>query len=155
MSAVNVTVKRLLHAHGIGLPTYATPGSAGLDIAAAIEADLTIAPGERISIPTGVCLELPVGYEAQLRPRSGLALKHGITILNSPGTIDSDYRGEIMIILINHGERPVTVTRGERIAQLVVAPVSRTNWVEAPDIDTTERGSRGFGSTGTSALGTS
>ena len=93
MSALNVTVKRLLHAHGIGLPTYATPGSAGLDIAAAIEADLTIAPGERISIPTGFCLELPVGYEAQLRPRSGLALKHGITILNSPGTIDSDYRG--------------------------------------------------------------
>jgi dUTP pyrophosphatase len=155
MSAVNVTIKRLPHADGIELPTYATPGSAGLDVGAAIAADMVIASGERVAVPTGLCLELPAGYEAQLRPRSGLALKQGITVLNSPGTIDSDYRGEIQIILINHGDRPVTVKRGERIAQLVVAPVSRANWIEASDIDVTERGSRGFGSTGTAALNTS
>ena len=155
MNAINVAVKRLSHADGIELPTYATAGLAGLDVSAAIVADVIIGSGERAAIQTGLCLELPPGYEAQLRPRSGLALKHGVTVLNSPGTIDSDYRGEIQIILINHGDSPFTVSRGERIAQLVVAPVSRATWVETSDIDNTKRGSRGFGSTGTAAIGAS
>ena len=153
MSAVNVAIKRLPHANGLPLPSYATPGSAGLDVAAAVEQDIVIARGARAAVPTGLCLKLPASYEAQIRPRSGLALRHGITVLNSPGTIDSDYRGEVRVILINHGDAPFTVSRGERIAQLVVAPVSRANLVEVSEIDGTERGEQGFGSTGTSAFG--
>ena len=155
MNAVNVSIKRLAHAAGLQLPSYATVGSAGLDLPAAVDESVVIQPAARTAIPTGLCLGLPTGYEAQVRPRSGLALRHGLTVLNSPGTVDSDYRGEVMVILINHGNTPFTVARGDRIAQLVVAPVSRAVWIEIAEIEDTERGTEGFGSTGTAALGTS
>jgi dUTP pyrophosphatase len=122
--------------------------SAGVDLAAAVTDDLTLAPGKRAAVPTGIAIALPRGYEAQIRPRSGLALRHGITVLNSPGTIDADYRGEISIVLINHGEETVTVTRGQRIAQLVVAPVMRVAWREVTDLPDSHRGAGGYGSTG-------
>ena len=154
MSAVNVAIKRLAHAADLQLPSYATAGSAGLDLAAAVGESVVIQPGARAPVPTGLCLGLPTGYEAQIRPRSGLALRHGITVLNSPGTVDSDYRGEILVILINHGDTPFTVAHGDRIAQLIVAPVSHANWAEVAEIDATERGADGFGSTGTRELGT-
>jgi dUTP pyrophosphatase len=131
------------------LPAYATADAAGVDLAAALEAPLTLAPGERKDVPTGIALALPAGWEGQVRPRSGLALSHGITILNSPGTIDADYRGEIRVILANLGRAPVTIARGERIAQLVIAPVSRAEWQVVSELPATMRGAGGFGSTGT------
>lgn len=149
MSEITVAVQRLPHAADLPLPAYATAQSAGLDLLAAIDAPLALAPGERRLIPTGLKIALPAGYEAQIRPRSGLALKHGITLLNSPGTIDADYRGEIGIILVNLGQQSFTIQRGERIAQMVVAPVSRLVWREqVEDLANTERGAGGFGSTG-------
>src|SRR5262245_19728637 len=123
-----VSILRLPHAEGLGLPAYATDASAGLDLSAAVAADVEIAPGGRALIPTGFAIALPIGFEAQVRPRSGLALKHGVTVLNSPGTIDADYRGEVGVILANLGTAPFVVTRGLRIAQLVVAPVTRIAW---------------------------
>ena len=152
MRAVNIAIKRLSHARGLDLPSYATSGAAGLDVCAAVESDLALAPGERVAVPTGFCVGLSPGYEAQIRPRSGLALRHGITVLNSPGTIDSDYRGEVQIILINHGDTTFNVSRGDRIAQLLILPVIQAACIEVNDLDETERGEGGFGSTGTATL---
>ncbi len=151
MSAVAVRVMQLPHGAGLPLPGYASAGAAGLDLRAAVpDGDpLRLAPGARALVPTGVAIALPEGYEAQVRPRSGLALKHGVTCLNAPGTIDADYRGEIGVILINHGGEPFTVRRGDRIAQLVVAPVVQATLSLVDDLDGTVRGSRGFGSSGT------
>ena len=149
MSPVAVSLKVLPHGRGLPLPAYATEGAAGVDLAAAVEATLTLAPGERKDIPTGIALALPPGWEGQVRPRSGLALRHGLTVLNSPGTIDADYRGEIRIILANLGDAAVTIRRGDRIAQLVIAPVSRAEWQVVAELPATTRGSGGFGSTGT------
>jgi dUTP pyrophosphatase len=149
---VRVPVERLPHGRDLPLPAYATPGAAGLDLLAALpeERPLTLRPLERALVPTGLRLALPEGFEAQVRPRSGLALRHGLTVLNAPGTIDSDYRGEVGVLLVNLGGEPVTVRRGERIAQLVLAPVCRLAWQEGPvDRDATARGTGGFGSTGT------
>ena len=152
MSVVDVAIKRLSHARGLDLPSYATSGAAGLDVCAAVESDLVLAPGKHVAVPTGFCIGLSSGYEAQIRPRSGLALRHGVTVLNSPGTIDSDYRGEVHIILINHGDAAFKVSRGDRIAQLLILPVIRAACIEVNDLDETERGEGGFGSTGTAAL---
>jgi dUTP pyrophosphatase len=150
MSApVRVAVLRLAHAEGLPLPEYATEGSAGLDLLAAVADPVTLRPSARALIPTGLKIALPPAYEAQLRPRSGLALKHGLTVLNSPGTIDADYRGEVQVILVNLGEEPVTVTRGMRIAQLVLAPVTRAALAEVRQLPSSSRGGGGFGSTGT------
>lgn len=145
---LRVEFKRLAHGHGLPLPAYATEGAAGLDLAAAVEAPVRLAPGARALVPTGLAMALPRGYEAQLRPRSGLALKHGVTVLNAPGTIDCDYRGELKALLINHGAEPFTVERGMRIAQLVVAPVTTIRPDLVSDLDETERGDGGYGSTG-------
>jgi dUTP pyrophosphatase len=147
---VIVSVKRLPHFHGIDLPAYATPDAAGLDLRAAVpdDAPVTLAPGERALIPTGLAIALPPGYEAQVRPRSGLAWKHGVTCLNSPGTVDADYRGELKVILVNLGQEPFVVARGERIAQMVIAPVTRLSWAVTETLPDTERGQGGFGSTG-------
>jgi dUTP pyrophosphatase len=132
----------------IPLPAYATEGSSGMDLHAAVEADTSIAPGETSLIPTGFTIEVPVGYEAQVRPRSGLAVKHSVGVLNSPGTIDSDYRGEVKVILTNFGKKDFTVRRGDRIAQLVIAPVVRARWEEVKTLEQTARGAGGFGHTG-------
>ncbi|MFT6579680.1 MAG: dUTP pyrophosphatase [Alphaproteobacteria bacterium] len=148
MPGINVAVVRLEHGADLPLPEYATSGSAGLDLLAAIPGDATLAPGERRLTPTGLAIALPEGFEAQVRPRSGLALKNGVTVLNSPGTIDSDYRGEIGVVLINHGDAPFVVTRGMRIAQMVVAPVTQLSWNETANLPDTERGAGGYGSTG-------
>jgi dUTP pyrophosphatase len=148
---ISVPILRLPHGADLPLPGYATPTSAGLDLLAALGGDVVLAPGSRTLVPTGIALALPVGYEAQVRPRSGLALKHGVTLLNSPGTIDADYRGEIGVILINLGTARVTLHRGDRIAQLVVAPVTRIAWTETAELPTSERGAGGFGSTGIAA----
>lgn len=148
MSAVGVKLKVLPHGRDLPLPAYATEGSAAVDLAAALDTPLLLAPGERKDVPTGVALALPPGWEGQVRPRSGLALRHGLAVLNSPGTIDADYRGEIRVILANFGSAPVTILRGERIAQLVIAPVSRAVWEVVEDLPPTARGSGGFGSTG-------
>ena len=153
MSGVAVSIRRLPHGADLPLPTYATAGSAGLDLLAAIAEPVTLAPGERLAVPTGIAIALPDGFEAQVRPRSGLALREGITVLNSPGTIDADYRGEIQAILINHGGRPVRLARGERIAQLVVAPVARIVWEETAELVASGRGAGGFGSTGRRGAG--
>ncbi len=142
---VAVTV---LRSGDVVLPRYASAGAAGMDLVAALDEPLTLNPGERAAVPTGIALALPEGYEAQVRPRSGLALKHGLTVLNSPGTIDADYRGEIKVILVNLGTAPVTLVRGERVAQLVLAPVSRIAWAPVETLPETGRGARGFGSTG-------
>lgn len=150
MSTVRVDVKRLPHGGDLPLPAYATVQSAGLDLMAAVDADMTLAPGERALVPTGLAIALPPGYEAQVRPRSGLALKNGVTVLNSPGTVDADYRGEVGVILANLGAEPFTVTRGMRVAQMVVAPVTQLAWNEVDDLSESERGGGGFGSTGTS-----
>lgn len=151
MTSVRVDVKRLPHGNDLPLPAYATAQSAGLDLMAAVDADVTLAPGERALVPTGLAIALPPGYEAQVRPRSGLALKNGVTVLNSPGTVDADYRGEVGVILGNLGAEPFTVSRGMRIAQMVVAPVTQLAWNEVDDLSESERGAGGFGSTGTSA----
>lgn len=147
---VRVAIRQLAHAKGLPLPQYATPGAAGLDLSAAIGENekITLQPGKRALVPTGLQIHLPDGYEAQVRPRSGLALKHGIALVNAPGTIDADYRGEIGVILVNLGEEDFEITRGLRIAQMVVAPVSRVDLVEVDAISTSERGAGGFGSTG-------
>ncbi len=151
MSGVAVDILQLPHGADLPLPAYATSDSAGVDLLAAIEKDFLLSPGERKLIPTGISLSLPRGYEAQIRPRSGLALKNGITVLNSPGTIDSDYRGEVSVILVNLGQAFVTVERGMRVAQLVIAPVKRIAWNVVRSLDESERGAGGFGSTGTAA----
>jgi dUTP pyrophosphatase len=148
MSDVAIQVVRLPHAEGLALPAYATEGAAGMDLLAAVTAPLVIAPGGRALVPTGLCIALPAGFELQVRPRSGLALKNGIMLANSPGTIDEDYRGELGIIVLNGGESPFTVERGMRIAQAVVAPVTRAVWQEVPALPATVRGAGGFGSTG-------
>ena len=150
MSGIDLHVMRLPHAENLPLPAYQSEHAAGLDLLAAVPSAgaTTVAPGERILVPTGLAVALPEGYEAQVRPRSGLAARHGLTILNSPGTIDADYRGEIQVLLVNFGTESVTITRGMRIAQLVIAPVVRAHIVEATSLDKTSRGSGGFGSTG-------
>jgi len=147
---VTVPLLRLPNGEGLPLPSYATPSAAGLDLVAALAADLVLAPGDRVLVGTGVAIALPAEFEAQVRPRSGLALKAGVTVLNSPGTIDADYRGEIGVILINHGDGPYTVRRGDRIAQLVIAPIARAAWQVADRLPPSERAAGGFGSTGTS-----
>ena len=143
-----IKIKRLENGGGIDLPVYATSGAAGMDICAANEADIVLAAGERCAVPTGFAMAIPDGFEAQIRPRSGLALKHGISVANAPGTIDSDYRGEIAVIIINLGNAPFTITRGMRIAQMVIAPVTRGQFAEVADLDGSDRGEGGFGSTG-------
>ena len=149
---VPVPVKRLPHFAGLELPAYATEGAAGMDVLAA--EDVVLAPGARHAVATGLAMAIPPGYEIQVRPRSGLALKHGITVPNTPGTIDSDYRGELQVILINHGAEPFEVRRGDRVAQLVLAPVTRASWLKVDELNETQRGEGGFGSTGgVTALG--
>ena len=149
MSAdVVVAVLRLPHGEGLPLPRFATAGAAGADVAAAVEPELVLAPMERQAVPTGLVLAVPLGYEVQVRPRSGLALRHGVTVANAPGTIDSDYRGELMVIVVNLGAEPYTVRRGERIAQLVVGPVVRAAFAVRDALPDSERGAGGFGSTG-------
>jgi dUTP pyrophosphatase len=150
MNEVNVAVLPLPHFEGLQLPAYETAGSAGMDVRAAVPEGepMILAPGERAMVPTGLSVAIPQGYEIQVRPRSGLAAKHGLTCLNTPGTIDSDYRGEIKVILVNLGQEAFTIQRGERIAQLVLAPVTRLAWLAVDSLDETERGAGGFGSTG-------
>ncbi|HPC83197.1 MAG TPA: dUTP diphosphatase [Thermoanaerobaculaceae bacterium] len=143
-----VLVQRLPHAAGLPLPRYLSAWAAGADVVAAVEASLTLAPGERAAVPTGLVLAIPEGYEVQVRPRSGLALRWGITLPNAPGTIDSDFRGEVKVLLANTGSEPFVVRRGDRIAQLVVAPVLRAEFVEVEALPPSERGAGGFGSTG-------
>lgn len=143
---IPVPIKRLPHGAGLDLPAYATSGAAGMDVVSA--EDVTLAPGARHAVATGLAMAIPHGFEVQVRPRSGLALKHGITVPNTPGTIDSDYRGELKVILINHGADPFEIRRGDRIAQLVLAPVVQAGWVEVSELDETARGGGGFGSTG-------
>jgi dUTP pyrophosphatase len=145
---VGVKIKRLPHGEGLEPPAYATAGAAGADVLAAVETSITIAPGKRALIPTGFCIALPSGYELQIRPRSGLALKNGITLPNTPGTIDEDYRGELGVIVLNTSNEAFVITRGMRIAQAVLAPVVRAVWNEVDDLDATARGAGGFGSTG-------
>jgi dUTP pyrophosphatase len=145
---MRVRIKRLPAARDLPLPSHGSPGSAGFDLRAALEEEVVIRPGERLLVPTGVVLEIPPGWEGQVRPRSGLALRHGIGIVNAPGTIDSDYRGEVAVILINLGEAPFSLNRGDRIAQLVFARVEAVEWEEAGTLEESGRGSGGFGSTG-------
>ena len=150
MSDIDVRIMRLPHGHDLPLPSYQSALAAGLDLLAAVPAvtPMTIAPGARALVPTGIAIALPAGFEAQVRPRSGLAARHGLTVLNAPGTIDADYRGEIQVLLVNLGGESVSVTRGMRIAQLVVAPVTRAHLREVASLDETQRGAGGFGSTG-------
>ncbi len=147
-SPVRLRIERLEHGRDLPLPAYATAGAAGLDLRAAVERDLVLGPGSRAAVPTGFRLEIPPGLEGQIRPRSGLALRHGVTVANAPGTIDSDYRGEVAVALVNLSAAPYTLRRGERIAQLVVAPVARVVLEEVASLAATERGEGGFGSTG-------
>ena len=144
--AVPVAILRLEHGEGLPLPAYASEGAAGMDVVSA--EDVTLAPGARHAVATGFAFAIPHGYEVQVRPRSGLALKHGISVPNTPGTVDSDYRGEVKVILVNHGNEPFAIARGDRVAQLVLAPVTRATWEEVSDLDETARGAGGFGSTG-------
>jgi len=150
MTDITVTVRPLPHFEGLDLPAYETLGAAGMDVRAAVAEDepIVLMPGMRAMVATGLSVAIPQGYEIQMRPRSGLAAKHGITCLNSPGTIDSDYRGELKVILINHGAEAFTIARGERIGQMLLAPVTRLVWQEVGTLDETDRGSGGFGSTG-------
>ena len=148
MSSVSVAVTVLPHAENLALPAYATEHAAGMDLCAAVSHDVTLSPGQRTLIPTGLAIALPEGFEAQVRPRSGLALKNGVTVLNSPGTIDADYRGEVQVILANLGTESFTVTRGMRIAQMVVGRYSRVEWSKTEELSATARGTGGFGSTG-------
>lgn len=144
---VRIPVARIA-GNDLPLPAYQTRGSAGMDLAAALDADVTLAPGEWRLIPTGLAVAIPDGHEGQVRPRSGLALAHGVTVLNAPGTIDSDYRGELKVALVNHGREPFTVRRGDRVAQLLICPVSRAEWLPVTALDSTARGDGGYGSTG-------
>lgn len=146
---MQIPITRLDHARDLALPAYATEHSAGMDLLAAVPEELTLAPGQRRLVPAGIAIALPGGYEAQVRPRSGLALKQGLSVLNAPGTVDADYRGEIGVILVNLGQEPVTISRGMRIAQLVIAPHTRAEWQEVEQLDQSARGDGGFGSTGT------
>ena len=145
---MRVGIKKLEHARDLALPFYATAGAAGLDLLAAVETEIDLLPGARMAVPCGIAIELPPGVEAQIRPRSGLALNHGITCLNAPGTIDSDYRGEIKAILINHGQQPFRITRGTKIAQMVIARHEQAELVETDSLSDSARGAGGFGSTG-------
>ena len=147
-----VKAVRLPHGRDLPLPAYQSDGAAGMDLLAAVTRTLVVKPGARVLVPTGLTLEIPRGCEAQVRPRSGLALKHGVTVLNSPGTIDADYRGEVQVLLINHGQAPFVIKRGDRIAQMVVAPVTQIAWTIVEQLDQTERGSGGYGSTGIAAV---
>jgi len=149
MTQVEIAVTRLPHNADLPLPAYETAQSAGMDLAAAINAPMTLAPGKRAMVPTGLAIALPAGFEAQVRPRSGLAAKNGVTVLNTPGTIDADYRGEVKVILVNLGEDSFEIERGMRIAQMVIAPVTQASFTEVDSLSETERGSGGFGSTGT------
>ena len=148
MESVRVAIERLSGSEDLPLPRYMTDHAAGMDLVAAVQGDLVLPPGQRALVPTGIAIALPQGFEAQIRPRSGLALKHGVTLVNTPGTIDADYRGEIRVILINHGAEPFVVRRGDRIAQMIVAPVCRVRWDLQPGLPATERGDSGFGHTG-------
>jgi len=143
-----IRVQRLSHSEGLELPSYASAGAAGADLRAAVETEMVLAPGDRAAVPTGLILEIPAGWEGQVRPRSGLAIRHGLTVVNAPGTIDSDYRGELKVLLVNLGSESVTIHRRDRIAQLVVTPAPQSAFVEVEDLGTTDRGDGGFGSTG-------
>ncbi|WP_298916066.1 dUTP diphosphatase [uncultured Algimonas sp.] len=149
MNTISIELVRLAHMDGIALPRFETAQAAGADLRAAIDAPVTLAPGERELVPTGFRMALPPGYEAQVRPRSGLALKHGVTVLNSPGTIDADYRGEVGVLLVNHGQAEFTIARGDRFAQMVIAPVTQADFSVVTELGETDRGSGGYGSTGT------
>lgn len=146
---LTIKIKPLAHFGDLPLPKFETALAAGADLRAALDEDMTLAPGARALVPTGFAMALPAGYEAQIRPRSGLAYKHGITCLNTPGTIDADYRGEVKVLLINHGDAPFAITRGERVAQMVIAPITQPKFVAVETLDDTARGEGGFGSTGT------
>lgn len=146
---LTIQIKPLAHFGDLPLPKFETALAAGADLRAALDADMVLEPGARALVPTGFAMALPAGYEAQIRPRSGLAYKHGITCLNTPGTIDADYRGEVKVLLINHGDAPFTITRGERIAQMVIAPITQPVFARVETLDDTARGEGGFGSTGT------
>ncbi|WP_062208492.1 dUTP diphosphatase [Aureimonas sp. AU12] len=148
MSLPRIGIRRLPHGEGLPLPAYQSLGAAGADLCAAVVEPLTMAPGARALVPTGLVFAIPPGFEVQVRPRSGLAARHGVTVLNAPGTVDSDYRGEVMAILINHGAEPFVIARGERIAQIVVVPVVQAEFEEVEHVDATARGTGGFGSTG-------
>ncbi len=152
MTETEINIKRLENGAGLNMPAYATELSAGMDLEAAVEGDFVLKSGAYALIPTGLAIALPEGFEAQIRPRSGLAAKHGVTVLNSPGTIDADYRGEIKVILINHGAEDFVITRGMRIAQMVIARHARALWHAVEDLDDTKRGAGGFGSTGTERI---
>jgi dUTP pyrophosphatase len=145
---MEVRVLRLEHGAGLPLPAYQTEGAAGADLCAAVAGPLVLEPGRRVAVPTGLVVELPPGYEGQVRPRSGLAARFGVTVVNAPGTIDADYRGEVRVLLVNLGSEPFTIERGDRVAQLVVAPVARAEFVEVAAVGATGRGRGGFGSTG-------
>jgi dUTP pyrophosphatase len=145
---VAVRVRRLPHSSGLPLPSYASTGAAGADLFSAEDGSTTIEPGKRFALATGLVLEIPEGFEGQVRPRSGLAIRQGLTVVNAPGTIDSDYRGEVKVLLVNLGDQPVTIERGDRVAQLVIGPVTRVEFVESEHVDDTDRGAGGFGSTG-------
>jgi dUTP pyrophosphatase len=149
-ATIKIDVRQLPHGAGLALPAYQTAHAAGLDLLAAVpeDAPLVLSPGKHAMVPTGLTIALPEGFEAQVRPRSGLAAKHGVTVLNAPGTVDADYRGEIAVILINHGAEPFTIRRGERIAQMVIASVVRADFVAVAELSSTDRGGGGFGSTG-------
>ncbi|MEN3038269.1 MAG: dUTP diphosphatase [Candidatus Kryptonium sp.] len=148
MEKIKIKITRLRQNHDLPLPKYATEGSAGMDLYADVDSEVVLKPGEIALIPTGIAIELPLGYEAQIRPRSGLAINHGITLLNTPGTIDSDYRGEIKIILVNLGKKEFTIKRGDRIAQMVISKYAKVEWEEVRELNSTKRGVGGFGHTG-------
>jgi dUTP pyrophosphatase len=148
---IDIAIRRLPHAGDLPLPRAQSAAAAGLDLMACLPAPIRLAPGRRAVVPTGFAIALPDGWEAQVRPRSGLAARHGVTVLNAPGTVDADYRGEIAVVLINHGEAEITIEHGMRIAQLVVAPVARVRWTEVAELPPSERGEAGFGSTGLDA----
>jgi len=152
-TTIRIEIARLPAAAGLPLPGRATPGSAGYDLCAAVQQDLVLAPGDRALVPTGYQIAIPPGYEGQIRPRSGLALSHGILVPNAPGTIDSDYRGELRVILLNAGEKSYRIRRGDRIAQLVIAPVTTAEFCECDQLESTDRGERGFGHSGRDARG--
>ena len=145
---MTIPITRTPDARDLPLPAYASEGAAGMDLRAAVEREIRLAPGDRVAVPTGLCIAIPIGYEGQIRPRSGIALRHGVTVLNAPGTIDADFTGVVCVLLINHGRGAFTIRRGDRIAQLVVAPVVRVTWEERDALEETERGAGGFGSTG-------